>query len=169
MILLLTVTSFKYLWWVLTAYDDEWPMVVSNLQKDMSRWARLFRILGWYRSDPWISGTFYKGLVQATLLFVSETWVMTPRIGRILVGFHHLVYYHLAGMNPKRNRPGGGDTHFYTQQCGRWWYSRWWHMSSSATTPQPIILRLILYWIYVWRQNGGWENGCYYGGGSRTR
>ena len=40
-----TVKAFKYLGWFLTAYDDEWPEVVVNLQKDMSRWASLFRIL----------------------------------------------------------------------------------------------------------------------------
>ena len=84
-----TVKAFKYLGWFLTAYDDEWPEVVVNLQKDMSRWASLFRILRRERSYPWTSGTFYKAVVQATLLFFSETWVITPRIGRTLGGLHH--------------------------------------------------------------------------------
>ena len=86
---LLTVTEFKYLGWFLTAYDDEWQEVVANIQKSLIRWSSFFRILGWERSDPRTSGTFYKAVVQVTLLFVSETWVVTPRTGRILGGFHH--------------------------------------------------------------------------------
>ena len=75
--------------WVLTAYDDEWPEVVVNLQKALSIWASLFRILGKERSYPWTSGTFYKAVVHVNLLFVSETRVITPRIGRTLREFHH--------------------------------------------------------------------------------
>ena len=86
---LFTVTAFKYLGWVLTAYDDEWPEVVVNLQNALSRWESLFRIYGCKSSDLWTTGTFYNVVVQATLLFVSETWVITPRIGRTLGGFHH--------------------------------------------------------------------------------
>ena len=49
-ILLLIVTAFKYHRWVLTAYNDEWPELVANLQRDLSRWASLFRVFGKDRS-----------------------------------------------------------------------------------------------------------------------
>ena len=52
----------------------------------------------------------FKVVVQNNLLFGSENWVMNPRIGRTLGGFHHRVAHHLAGMKPKR----------YTE--GRWEY-----------------------------------------------
>ena len=38
-------------------------------------------------AEPLVSGFFFKSVVQAVLLFVSETWVVTPRIGRSLGGF----------------------------------------------------------------------------------
>ena len=45
------------------------------------------KILGREGAYPWTSSTFYKAVVQATLLFGSETWVMNLRIGRTLGGF----------------------------------------------------------------------------------
>ena len=45
------VSSFIYLDWTLTARDDDWPVVVGNLQK--ARWTceRLSWILGWEGAD----------------------------------------------------------------------------------------------------------------------
>ena len=40
------VTAFKYLGKVLTAADDDSPVVVSNLQKARQKWASLTRFLG---------------------------------------------------------------------------------------------------------------------------
>ena len=45
----------------------------------------------WEGVDPRTSGTFYKTVVQATLLFSAYTWVMTPMVGNILGGFHQRV------------------------------------------------------------------------------
>ena len=63
------VTSFKYIGRVLTASDDDWPVVVANLRKAQKRWSRLSRILGRDGSDPKKFGKFYKAVVQETLLF----------------------------------------------------------------------------------------------------
>ena len=71
-----------------------------------SIWASFSRIWEWEGADPRTSGTFYKVVVQATLLFDSETWVMNPRIGRTLGRFHHRVAHHLAGMKPKQYMGG---------------------------------------------------------------
>ena len=60
---LVTVTSFKYLGWVLTAADDNWPEVVENLCKARKIWARLARILGWEGASPRVSGIFFKSIV----------------------------------------------------------------------------------------------------------
>ena len=49
---------------------------------------------------------FYKAVFQANLLFGSETWVVTPRIGRTLGGFHHRMAHRLAVMQPKQNMEG---------------------------------------------------------------
>ena len=35
---------------------------------------------------PWVSGFFFKALVQVVLLFGEETWFVTPRMGKSLGG-----------------------------------------------------------------------------------
>ena len=49
---------------------------------------------------------FYRTVVQATLLFGAETWVMSPRIGRVLGGFHYRVACEMAKMHPRRDITG---------------------------------------------------------------
>ena len=71
-----TVKTFKYLGWVLTAYDYNWKEVVDNLWKAQIRWAFFSGVWGREGSDPRTSGTLYKAVVQVTLMFRSESWVM---------------------------------------------------------------------------------------------
>ena len=42
-----TVTSFKYMGRVMTAGDDNCPVVAGNLIKYWKSWMRMTRILGW--------------------------------------------------------------------------------------------------------------------------
>ena len=76
--------------------------MVANIWKDCSRWARFSSI--WWRegADPQTCGNFYKAVVQATLLFGSDTWVITPSIGRNLGALLHRVTRHLAVIQPKQ-------------------------------------------------------------------
>ena len=62
-------TAFKYLGRVLTASADEFLVVVANIWKAQMKWEYLSRILRWEGAEPWNPGTFYKAVVQATLLF----------------------------------------------------------------------------------------------------
>ena len=66
-------TSFKYLKRVLTASDDDCPAVVVNLRKLRRKQEMLSRILGREGGGARTSSTFYKAVVQLTLLFLSET------------------------------------------------------------------------------------------------
>ena len=45
-------------------------------------------------------------VVQAVLLFGSETWVWTPRLKKSLEGFHHQAAWWMAGMGPKLHQDG---------------------------------------------------------------
>ena len=45
-------------------------------------------------------------VVQAVLLFGSDTWVVTPRLEKALVGFHHRAVQRMACMVPKRQQDG---------------------------------------------------------------
>ena len=60
------------------------------------------RILGKEGSIPWVLGMFSKGVVQAVLIFVSETWVMTPNMGRSLGIFQNVVARRITGKHPKQ-------------------------------------------------------------------
>ena len=40
-------------------------------------------------------GRFYLNIVQGILIFVSETWVVTPRIGMTLEGLHYQVEHQI--------------------------------------------------------------------------
>ena len=87
---LVAVNSFKYLGFLTTSIDD-WPEVLSHLSNSRRNYERFYRIMvreGEYKRT---TRTFYKAVIQATLLFISETWVMTPTIGWTLGSFHHRV------------------------------------------------------------------------------
>ena len=45
-------------------------------------------------------GNFYKPVLQAVLLFSSETWVLTSRMERALDSFQHRVAQRLTGKQP---------------------------------------------------------------------
>ena len=48
-------------------------------------------------------------LVQAVMLYGSETWVMTLNIGRVWGGFHYRVAHSMTGRKPRRVRDGGWE------------------------------------------------------------
>ena len=42
-------------------------------------------------------GAFFKAVTQAVLLFGAETWVLTPRMERVLSSFQHRLARQLTG------------------------------------------------------------------------
>ena len=101
-----SVTSFKYLGWIIMESDDNWLVVVGNLWKARKGWLRLPRILVREGVKPRASGIFFKAVVQAVLIFRSEMWVMTPHMGRSLGGFKHSVSRRINGRQPQRMMEG---------------------------------------------------------------
>ena len=96
------VLSFKYLGRVLSASDDDWLEVIRNLRRARQKWAQLSRVLVQEGVDAQISGMFYIAVVQALIIYRSETWVMSPRIGKTLGGLHHRVVWRLMGQMPHK-------------------------------------------------------------------
>ena len=88
---LASVSSFKYLERVMSALENNWTVVVRNLKKAQHKWAWLTWVLGKEGSDDRTLGRFYVAVFQTVLLYGSEIWVMAPRIGENLRGFHHRV------------------------------------------------------------------------------
>ena len=71
------VTYFIYLGRVISAADDDWLAVVRNLAKVRSVWRSMTRILIKEVERPQVSGFFFKAVVQSSMLFGVETWVVT--------------------------------------------------------------------------------------------
>ena len=49
------------------------------------------RILVREGASLWVLVMFFKAVVQTVIVFVSETWVINPRMGRALESFQHRV------------------------------------------------------------------------------
>ena len=99
------VVTFKYLGRVMTAGDDNWPVVAGNLVKARKSWGRLSRILTREGADRRVLGNFFKAVLQAVLLFGAETWVLTPMIERALESFMHGAARRITENQPRK----GGD------------------------------------------------------------
>ena len=78
------LNSFRYLGWVISAADKNWPVAVMKLSRERAVWRRMARILSREGASPRLPGFFFKAVVQAVLLFGSETWVVTPCMGKAL-------------------------------------------------------------------------------------
>ena len=98
------VTSFKYLGRALLAAYDDWPAVVSNLWIAWRKWERLTKVLRREGADSQTLGHIYLVVVQSAVLYRSETWGVTPLIGRVLGRFHHRATRRLTGRQPWRGR-----------------------------------------------------------------
>ena len=57
----------------------------------MQKWAQLSRVLGNVGVDACNVGILYTIVFQVVLLYRSETLVVSPRIGKTMVVFHHQV------------------------------------------------------------------------------
>jgi hypothetical protein len=104
------VTSFCYLGRVLAANSSDWPALYKNLKKAQAKWAMVHRPLIKTGVSPRHIGYFYKAIVQAILLYGSETWTITPRMLQILNGFHHRIARRISGLMPVRQ---DDDSWFY--------------------------------------------------------
>ena len=64
-----TVSSFQYLGRLLKVENYKWEAVILNLSKARKWWAQMLWILGQEVANTWLSGLFYKDLVQAVLVY----------------------------------------------------------------------------------------------------
>ena len=85
---IMAVSLFWYLGKTLLSAENDWLAVERNLQRDLVNWERLTKILVMEGADKRIVGKFCVAVVQAVLLFGSETWVLTPQLEKALKGFH---------------------------------------------------------------------------------
>lgn len=83
-----TVSEYKYLGRILSADDRDDAAVSFNIKNANKAWFGMYRILSRQSSDSHTMARFYLAVVQAKLLFGSETWVLTERLLQRLERFH---------------------------------------------------------------------------------
>jgi hypothetical protein len=113
---------FKYLGRLLAQDDDDIQAIHAQLRKTCATWAWVRQVLRNENVSPHIAATFYKAVVQAILLYGSETWVLSWTALARLERFDICAAYRMAKMHkPKR---GAGTTWIYPwsvdvlRECG---------------------------------------------------
>ena len=56
--------------------DDDWSDVRRNIMSVRSVWERMETLVRQEGADPRVVAMFYRAVVQAVLLYGSETWVL---------------------------------------------------------------------------------------------
>jgi hypothetical protein len=88
--------------------DDDIQAIRAQLQKARATWARVGQVLQAENVPPRVAAKFYKAVVQAVLLYGSETWVLSTTALASLGGFHIRAAYRMAVRHKPRRGPGHG-------------------------------------------------------------
>jgi hypothetical protein len=100
------VEVFKYLGWLLAYDNNDTQAMQGNLKKARKNWGQVSRILRAENASPMVCGVFYKAIVQAVLLFGSETWKLSPLSLKSLEGFQIQAAHRMVGKMPTKNPNG---------------------------------------------------------------
>ena len=104
------MTEFKYLGRILHDSDDDQYACNRQLNRAKQKWARISKVLTTQGVDARVKGYFYKAIVQAVLLYGSESWCMTKAMIKKFKSFHLRVARYLSG---KHIRPLEDGTWLY--------------------------------------------------------
>jgi hypothetical protein len=100
------VTEFKYLGRIISADDYDDGAVNFNITKASKTWYRMYRILSRDTADSCVMARFYLAIIQAKLLYGSETWVLSQRTLKRLESFHNRCA-HVIAHRPIHPLPDG--------------------------------------------------------------
>ena len=92
------VESYKYWDQIIHGVDKDWPAVLHNIPRSRQVWGRFWKLMRRERADLIISSKFYRTLVQAVLLFGSETWVLMEAMLQKIEGLHVGFLWQVTGM-----------------------------------------------------------------------
>ena len=91
------VRAFNYLGRVLTENDDDSVSIDSRIKKARGRWVGIARVLKREGANARVMGRFYLAVVQALLLYGSESWAIKRRDMKKLERFHLRAIRHMTG------------------------------------------------------------------------
>jgi hypothetical protein len=75
-------------------------------KKQESCGGRLGRLLSKEKADPKSMASVNKAVVQAMLLYGSESWVLTQQMEKSLQSFHHKGARYITGQHIRKNSDG---------------------------------------------------------------
>ena len=96
-----TVSEYKYLGHLLSADDSDKATVSYNISKAI-KLGSMYRILSSDGADSMTMACFYLAVVQAKLLYGSETWVLSRRLLDRLEHFHARCARYMAHRHIRR-------------------------------------------------------------------
>ena len=82
------VATFRCLGRTLDQTDDDWLASRRNIMHARSVWGRLGALLRQEVADPRVAAMFYRAVVQAILLYGSETLVLSAAMEKKVEGAH---------------------------------------------------------------------------------
>jgi hypothetical protein len=82
------VEVYKYLRRVMAQDNDDLQAIRMQLWKACSTWAWVGQVLRSKNAMPFVAAQFYQAIIQAILLYGSETWVISRSALVRLEGFH---------------------------------------------------------------------------------
>jgi len=100
------VSEFRYLGRILHERDDDDHAALRQLRRARDKWGRFSRILTQEGISSRVRGYFYKAVVQAVLLYGSESWTLTERTLKLFRSFHHRVARYLTGRHIRQREDG---------------------------------------------------------------
>ena len=100
------VEVFKYLGRLLAQDDDDIQAIRAQLRKARATWACVGQVLRSENASPRVAAKFYTAVVQAVLLYGSETWVLSTTALARLEGFHIRAAYRITKQHKLRRGPG---------------------------------------------------------------
>jgi hypothetical protein len=98
------VDSFLYLGRWISVDDSDEIAAINNIRKAQAKWKRIFPVLTREGAQPKMMTSFYKAVVLSSLLYGSETWVMTKKIYNNIESFHRTATRRIAKLPIKYDR-----------------------------------------------------------------
>lgn len=71
------VEVLKYLGCLMSQDDDNIQAICVLMQKARATWARIGQVLWSENASPYVAARFYQVVIQAILLYGSESWVIS--------------------------------------------------------------------------------------------
>ena len=116
------VREFLYLGRWIFDTDDDTEAINRQLKKTKYRWIKLSKVLKRQDANPTIMGSFYQAIIQAVLLYGSESWVISENNMKKLRSFHYKCARHMVGhhirLDPDSNEWHYPPSHDVLNKCG---------------------------------------------------